>query len=225
MQTAGTAVQSVRGLLAVALGLAAGLSPMAHAMPVPPNPYPGPALSADWPRQALVLTDSVVLGAKSCLTRTKGWQVTVEGREALHVRAALRLFKARVGAPPPVVVFALGYNSNWEPKRHNFQAWANRFDAQADALVKLALARGARKVVWVLLRELSPASNTYGYYFPYVNERLLALRERHPELALADWRSVAKRKGLTADAIHLNARGGEAMAAVIRAAIGIVAAP
>lgn len=223
MRTMGGAVQSIRGLVALAIVLAT--SPMAHAAPTAPNPYPGPPLSADWPRQVLVLTDSVVLGAKSYLSRTKGWQVTIEGRESLNMRTALRQFRAREGALPPVVVFALGYNSNWEPKRHNFQAWANRFDAQADALVKVALARGARKVVWVLLRELSPASNTYGYYFPYVNERLLALRERHPELALADWRSVAKRKGLTADAIHLNARGGEAMAAVIRAAIGIVAAP
>ena len=182
-----------------------------------------------WPKDLLVLTDSVVLGAKAWLTKTPGWHVTVEGRESLSVRAAVAQFRARKAKLPSVVVFAVGYNSVWEPGRLHIKTWAKKFDADVEAMLALAAQRGAKKVVWVQLRELPadpdapPEKTAYGYHFPYVNERLLALRERHPELALADWRTLAKHKGLTSDAIHLTPRGASTMAALIRHVVGIPA--
>src|SRR5262249_30464577 len=86
------------------------------------------------------------------------------------------------------------------------------------------------------LRELSPqllpgngtASmqyNKYSWYFPYVNERLRAIKARHPELALADWTSAARQPGLTYDAIHVNPKGAELMVRVVKVAIGIEGLP
>ena len=92
--------------------------------------------------------------------------------------------------------------------------------------------RGARKIVWVTLRELTPdlipgkgvslsQYHKYAWYFPYVNERLKAIKARHPEMALADWATAARQAGVTYDAIHLNSHGSELMVSVVKAAIGI----
>jgi formylglycine-generating enzyme required for sulfatase activity len=58
-----------------------------------------------------------------------------------------------------------------------------------------------------------------------VNERLHALKQRHPEIALADWATAGRQGGLTYDAIHLNPRGAELMVDVVRAAIGLEPRP
>jgi hypothetical protein len=56
----------------------------------------------------------------------------------------------------------------------------------------------------------------YVWYFPYVNERLHALAARHPEVVLADWKSVSNRAGLTYDAFHLTDSGIDLMIDVVR---------
>ena len=76
-----------------------------------------------------------------------------------------------------------------------------------------AAERGAKKIVWVTLREPSAqvvtASGEYQYshyawYFPYVNERLSCTRALEPDFTLADWAAVSDRTGLTYDLIHLD---------------------
>jgi hypothetical protein len=192
----------------------------------------GPPLNPSWPKHVYVITDSVMLGAKQAFIRSlPDWEVTYAGRPALMIRKALPEVRQQ-RALGPVAVVALGYNSIWERDRRNFKRWADQFDQTVEEMLATLKERGARKIVWVTLRELTPeivpgsgvsASQyrRYAWYFPYVNERLRAIKERHPEMALADWAGAAHQTGLTYDAIHLNPRGAELMTAVVKVAMGI----
>ena len=172
-----------------------------------------------------LLTDSVGLGAADALRASlPGWQVEVLGKPALMVKQAVPLYLPpgrRVGS---VVVVGLGYNSLWEHERANFTAWATEFDREADRLVADLRARGARRIVWITLRQPSPQVvnangrwqyDHYAWFFPYVNERLRALARRQPDMSLADWAAVSNRTGLTYDLIHLDTAGAQLMAQVI----------
>jgi formylglycine-generating enzyme required for sulfatase activity len=133
------------------------------------------------------------------------------------------------GSLGSVVIVALGYNSSWQRDRENYQFWADKFDKNIEDMLAALKQRGARKVVWVLLRELTPELSAglalpyqqQSWYFPYVNERLRAAKERHPDLALADWVTAARQSGITYDAIHLNPRGADLMVNVVRVAVGL----
>ena len=102
-------------------------------------------------------------------------------------------------------VVAGGYNyPYWDPAR---------FDRSIDAMVDNLVDHGVRQVFWVTLREVKQQYVTAGawkqvqpyfWYFPTVNEHLRAALDRHPQLSLVDWASIADRPGLTYDAIHLN---------------------
>jgi hypothetical protein len=61
----------------------------------------------------------------------------------------------------------------------------------------------------------------YVWYFPYVNERLRLLPQRHPDVVLADWAAVSNQKGLTYDAMHLTKSGTRLMIDTIRSAGGL----
>jgi len=189
----------------------------------------GVALEPSWPMTVTLVTDSVTLGAAPELRAAlPGWRMQVLGKPALMINQAVPLYLPpgrRVGS---VVVVGLGYNSLWQPNRLNFSAWAGQFDGQADSLVSQLRRRGAKKIVWVTLREPSPDVVTvdgqyqyehYAWFFPYVNERLRALVHRQPTIALADWAAVSDRAGLTYDLIHLNPDGARLMAQVIVGAI------
>ena len=194
----------------------------------------GVPLDPKWPKQFFVVSDSVMLGAKPALARgIPDWQMIYLGRPALMIPKALEELPPSVGS---VAVVALGYNTLWEKERKNFNRWADAFDKSAEAMLTALKARGAKKIVWVMLRELYPdnvpSGGTvaaqvvkYGWYFPYVNERLRALKERHPEIALADWVTAGRQGGITYDSIHLNVRGAELMVDVVRAAMGLPPRP
>ena len=196
----------------------------------PHNPkLDGVPLDPAWPKQVFVIGDSVMVGARAALLKgLPGWQVTLTAQTSLTIPRALADLPRVV---PPVVVVGLGYNSSWQRNRQNHQFWVDGFDKSADAMIAALKARGAKKIVWVLLRELDLSyatqaqMNREGWYFPYVNERLYALKERHPDIALADWVSAARVSGITYDAIHPNARGAELMTEVVRAAIGLEPPP
>src|SRR5947209_2531293 len=188
----------------------------------------GIPLDPRWPKQLYVIGDSVMLGAKPYLTKAfPDWQVTFAGRPSLTVHKAIGELPA--GPLGPVALVALGYNSNWQKDRQNFQIWSDRFDKDVEDMLAALKQRGVRKVVWVLLRELTPdlmpksaaAISQPIWSFPYVNERLRAAKLRHPDLALADWVTAARQPGITYDAIHLNPRGGELMVNVVRVAVGL----
>jgi hypothetical protein len=201
--------------------------------------YPGLELDPSWPREAYLLTDSVVLGAQFQLLRqfrAACWTLRMDGQPAIMMPAANAHLR-KYAKLPPVAILAIGYNSLWEKDRKNFERWSAKFDAEADQLLKTLAERGVKKVIWVKLREISAENipmkhpdarmqlKQYSFYFPYVNERLLALRARHPGLALADWKSVGNGLGFTYDAIHLNPLGAATMTNEIQRAVGIVPPP
>ena len=137
----------------------------------------GAPLDPSWPKHVYVITDSVMLGAKQAFIRSlPDWEVTYAGRPALMIRKALPEVRQQrtLGS---VAVVALGYNSIWETDRHNFKRWADQFDQTVEEMLATLKERGARKIVWVTLRELTPdivpgsgvsASQyrRYGWYFP-----------------------------------------------------------
>ena len=201
--------------------------------------FPGVPLDASWKQEVYVMTDSVVLGAKTQLTKgftAAGWTVTIDGRPAIMLHIANKEMKLHKTLPE-VAVVAVGYNTLWERNRRNFSKWSKRFDKQAEEIYTTLTERGVKKVVWVMLREISekniPIKNKSarnqlekaGFYFPYVNERLKAMRERHPDMGLADWPTAGDAVGNTYDAIHLNPRGANIMTAEIMKTVGLEPPP
>ena len=192
--------------------------------------HAGVAYDASWAKQVYMITDSVALGAKGAMKKGfKGWKVTVDGHESMGVPEATRRVKENKTLPP-IVIIAVGYNSSWENNRKNIDRYTKQFDTQVEAMLKAVTTRGAKKVVWVLLRDPMAApsgkkSHKYyekkGFYFGYVNERLIALHEKHPELSIADWNSASTDPSYTADGIHLSAAGAAVMVEVIKVSVGL----
>jgi hypothetical protein len=197
----------------------------------------GKPLDASWPKRLVVTTDSVLLGATPTLVKSlSDWQVTVVGRSAMMIRYAMEALRQQPGATAPVIVAGLGHNSVWEKDRRNFDRWSATFDKSVEDMLALLRQRGAQKIVWLTLRECSldvlPKTDgtltqyrEWCWWFPYVNERLRAIKQQHPDMALADWTAVARRPGITYDSIHVNVQGAQLMTALIRVAIGIDAPP
>ena len=197
----------------------------------------GRPFDASWPKRLIVATDSVLLGAAPTLVKSlSDWQVTVVGRSAMTMRGAVEALLQQPGATAPIMVVGLGHNSVWEKNRKNFARWSATFDKEAENLLAVLRQRGAQKIVWLTLRELTPELlpktgdslaqyREWSWWFPYANERLRAIKQRHPDMALADWTTAARRSGVTYDAIHVNVQGAQLMTALIRLAIGIDAPP
>ena len=237
--------------LGATLVLTAMLAMLAHggaearkqpAGPPPVAPPLAPALAGipldpSWPKHVYVITDSVMLGAKQqFIDALPDWQVTFDGRPAIQIRKALNEYVVNRSNTGPVAVVALGYNTLWEKDRHNFKRWADMFDKHVEEMLAALKERGAKKIVWVYLRELTrdmittggvsvSQYNRYAWYFPYVNERLKAIKERHPEMAIADWAAAAHVPGVTYDAIHLNGPGAKLMVEVVKTAMGVYGGP
>jgi peptidoglycan/LPS O-acetylase OafA/YrhL len=193
------------------------------------SPFDGIPLDPSWPKTLMLLTDSVTLGVKTTLPAAlPDWNVEVVGRPALMVKQVVPEFLKNRQEVPSVVVIGVAYNSLFEKNRKNYDRWAALWDKEAERLLSDLRARGAKKFVWVTLREPSPAVVTdrgrsqyqlYAWFFPYVNERLRALVVRHPEVALADWRAVSDKPGVTYDLIHLSSMGAKLMTRIITDAV------
>ena len=199
------------GLLTAVLLVAGGTIAVAPGASAAPHTEDVPPPS----KRVYVVADSVGLGAKGAIPAAfpSDWQVTVDGTPALFVEQLLsKHVQPREASQPWVLgdfaVVAGGYNyPYWDPAR---------FDRSVDAMVDNLVAHGVRHVFWVTLREVQPQYITVGawnqvqpyyWYFPTVNEHLRQALDRHPQLSLVDWASVADRPGLTYDAIHLNSFG------------------
>jgi peptidoglycan/LPS O-acetylase OafA/YrhL len=206
---------------------APGVSPVAAA--VPPT-----SLAADARAKTItVLGDSVLLGAEDELTAdltASGYTVVYEAKAAEMVHQANNALIAANAPVGETVIVGLGHNSLWERDRANYDKWARKFDREADALIATLESLGAKRIIWVTLREPSadvipPAGRkqfqAYVWYFPYVNERLRRLAQRHPDVTLADWAAVSNRTGLTYDAMHLTKSGTRLMIDTIRSAGGL----
>ncbi|CAN5476529.1 hypothetical protein BH23ACT3_BH23ACT3_13560 [soil metagenome] len=172
-------------------------------------------------QKVYMIADSVGLGTKGFFHEAfpLGWQAVVDGTPAMMIEQ----LEARYvwGAPQSLigdhVVVAGGYNyPHWDP---------DRFDRSIDSIIAAFMARGAKQVYWVTLREVKPQYispgawnqiQPYYWYFPTVNEHLERAIERHPNLTLVDWAANADRTGLTYDAIHLNPTGARLFGALVR---------
>jgi peptidoglycan/LPS O-acetylase OafA/YrhL len=193
-----------------------------------PRAMLGVPLDPAWPQTLTLLSDSVGLAlGKALPAALPGWKVEVLGRPALMVKQAVPEFLNARGVGT-VVVVALGYNSLFEKDRKNFDRWTGLWDRGAEKLVFDLNACGAKKVVWITLREPTTELVTdagrdqyerYAWFFPYVNERIRALASRHPELAIADWQAVSNIPDITKDLIHLNPAGVSLMTDTITRAV------
>jgi len=190
-----------------------------------PTTGPGPGAGT-----VTVLGDSVLLGAKDQITaelQASGYTVDYRAKAAEMIHQGNQAL-LDVGTPVgETVVVGLGHNSLWERDRASYDKWARKFDGEADDLIQTLESLGARKIIWVTLREPSesvipPAGrkqfDAYVWYFPYVNERLRLLPQRHPDVVLADWAAVSNQSGLTYDAMHLTKSGIRLMIDTIRSA-------
>ena len=191
----------------------------------------GIPLDPTWPKTLTLLSDSVTLALNHALPAAlPGWRVEILGRPALMVKQVVPEF-LNARAVGSVVVVGLSYNSLFERDRKNYERWSGIWDRSAERLVSDLRACGAKKIVWITLREPSPELVTdagrdqyerYAWFFPYVNERIRALALRHPELGLADWQAVSNVPDLTKDLIHLNPDGVTLMTrTVTRAVLGV----
>jgi hypothetical protein len=146
----------------------------------------------------------------------------------------LKAATAELAADPApvgsVAVVALGYNSLWGKDRDRYDIWAAQFNREADALIATLRQKGAKKIVWITLRDPDPSlippaaldqAQKYNWYFAYVNEQLDALVKRDPDVALGDWAAVSNLPGLTYDAIHLKTLGANLMVETMKAGIGL----
>ena len=184
-------------------------------------------------RTVTVIGDSVLLGAEDTITAeltASGYLVDYRATPAWMLDDADEDISAAGQPVGSTVVMGLGHNSLWEKDRADFDNWAQKFDREADALIATLERLGATKIVWVTLREPSPEVippegekqyRLYVWYFPYVNERLRLLPQRHPSVVLADWAAVSNQPGLTYDAMHLTKSGIRLMIDTIRSAGGI----
>ena len=201
---------------------------LATTMPAAP-----PTTASPQARTVTVIGDSVLLGAEDTITAeltASGYLVDYRATPAWMLDDADAEIAAAGTPVGDTVVMGLGHNSLWEKDRTDFDRWARKFDREADALVATLERLGAKKIVWVTLREPSqdiiPAEGQkqyrlYVWYFPYVNERLRLLPGRHPDVVLADWAAVSNQSGLTYDAMHLTKSGIRLMIDTIRSAGGI----
>jgi hypothetical protein len=184
------------------------------------------------PGTVTVLTDSVLLGAKNAITQEftdAGWQVDFRGKAAEMIKAATTQVES-AGPVGSLVIVGLGYNSLWEKDRKNYDKWAAKFDNEVEAMLTALEARGAKKIVWVTLREPSLANvpsqgvsqyDKYAWYFPYANEQLRKLAAENPEMVLADWEAISNVPGVTYDAIHLNTAGVRMMIGLLHQVTGV----
>ncbi len=174
-------------------------------------------------RKLYVVSDSVVLGAKSAIESTfSGWDVTLDGVPAIFTETAAGLAAERREHIGDVAIVATGYNyPYWDPAR---------FDRSIDQMMSVLTGAGATTVIWVTLREISPEYVTpaawrqiqpYYWYFPRVNQHLRDALHRHPQLSLADWDAISHVPGLTYDAIHLDTSGARRMADLLHREVQI----
>jgi hypothetical protein len=213
----------LRDQMASFLARALNLDPL-----VPP---PLDIIDHRWPHTVSILTDSVVLGAERYLPDGfPGWHVEMLGKPALMLHQVEDTFLPRGKKVGSLVAVGLGYNSLWERDRYRYDKWAEKFDREADEVIRDLVAHGALKIAWVTLREPSPDAietdhqrsqmERWGWYLPYVNERIRLLADRHPQVVVADWAAASPDAGYTYDLIHLNPAGARLMTNVISGAFG-----
>jgi lysophospholipase L1-like esterase len=170
-----------------------------------------PVTSRVEPRGAvLVIGDSLTVGARDLgglrgLLEADGWDPAVVARTGASTSWGLARVEA-MSAVSDVVVVELGTN----PGPH-----VRDFAAEVDGVVAALVERGARRVLWV-----TPHHADGGRYDQKAAV-LLAAADDHPQLEIADWRTVAERhrSWMDPDGIHYTDVGYRALASFMRDAL------
>jgi hypothetical protein len=205
-------MSAVRGMLVVGIALAVALAAAAQTG------------STTYPPQVTIIGDSVstAITRYDDLTTAVGSGLRVDWEVAICRRVAglscpfqgtrpatLVDLVPTLPAVAPLVVVELGYN---DPE--------GVFAAEVDQAMRMLLARGAQHVIWLTMHSAIP---------PYaeLDDILRQAQTRWPQLELLDWdaASADHPSWFQEDAIHLDKRGGRALAALIRAAITQYVAP
>ena len=87
--------------------------------------------------------------------RPAGYIVDYRGRPALMLHQSNDELAAAERRSATRSIIGLGHNTLWERDRADFDNWADKFDREADELLATLERLGAKKIVWVTLREPS----------------------------------------------------------------------
>ena len=163
-------------------------------------------------RHAVVVSDSILLGAEGPLTsrlRGAGWTVDFDGAVSRSTSAGAQAVGSHAPGLTDTLVVSLGANDAGNP---------STFRARVDAV--MAAAASVPHVYWITIREVRP------YYAP-ANQVLRDAAARFPNLTVVDWHAAsAGREGLTAsDGLHLTPAGANELADLLAAAVVTGTAP
>jgi hypothetical protein len=138
--------------------------------------------------------------------RLTGVSCPFEGQEAPTLMDTVNALGPRLR---PTVVVEVGYND-----------YQDTFAENVEQSVSALLANGAKRILWLNLREAQQQ-------YPSMNAVLVAAAQRHPELTVVDWNSDARDhpEWFQNDGIHLVYPGAIALATLIHNAVNQPATP
>jgi hypothetical protein len=224
VSTAGLAVYSPTGsqiVVDVTAWFTTTSGPVPGVLPPPENKPPGPG-------RTLIVTDSTgaslrwfpesqqyltgfpwVLDAESC-RRTA--DLSCRGREGYAPPNTVQAIRNAPGQFETIVVMT-GYND-----------WNTRFASAIDQVVWEARRKGARQIVWLILRtghlySMPGQNGNSSTNHAWNNYHLRQGTLRHPDLKLIDWNahSFGRPDWFTFDKVHISASGAIALARFISA--------
>jgi hypothetical protein len=194
----------------MALMLVALATPAAHAGsdPAPPEPQRVTVIGDSvltavlWngePLETLQHGLDVDMEVEVC-RRLTGVSCPFEGQEAPTLMDTVNALGPRLR---PTVVVEVGYND-----------YQDTFAENVEESVSALLANGAKRILWLNLREAQQQ-------YPSMNAVLVAAAQRHPELTVVDWNSDARDhpEWFQNDGIHLVYPGAIALATLIHDAV------
>lgn len=163
-------------------------------------------------RRAVVVTDSILLGAQGPLVgrlQGAGWAVDFDGSVSRSTLAGVEAVRSHGLALSDTLVIGLGANDS---------ANTATFRSRVDAV--MAAAAAVPHVYWLTIREVRP------YYAP-ANQVLRDAAARYPNLQIIDWNAAAGAAGgsTASDGLHLSPAGAQRLADLVAGTVTSGAAP
>ncbi len=163
-------------------------------------------------RHAVVVSDSILLGAEAQMTqrlRASGFSITFDASVSRSTLAGAGAVQARRAETTDTLIVSLGANDSGNP---------STFRQRVDAV--MAAAAHVPNVHWLTIREVR------SYYGP-ANQVLRDASARYPNLHLVDWNAATLgRSDLTGrDGLHLNGSGAALLADLVTASVTGAAPP
>jgi hypothetical protein len=138
---------------------------------------------------------SVTLDARVCRRLVQA-SCSHQGSTPTTALQAVQRYGRRLG---DVLVMDVGYNESWAGYRSGI-----------DRVVQAALRQGAKRVVWVTLRETSTN-------YHRTNVAIERAADRWSELLVADWNAYSRDEAwFASDGLHLTSSGARALASFLR---------